>query len=89
MLRRTLAVVALGTMTGLAACSSDGPLSLPVPPHADVPEVTHDSYPTVGAPARPGRQVLTEPQRARLQSDLERLSKEREAKVQAAIQSGN
>lgn len=89
MVRRTLAVVAFGAMTGLAACSSDAPLSLPVPPRPDVPEVAHDSYPTVGATPRTGRPVLTDPQRAKLQSDLERLSRERGAKVEAAIQAGN
>lgn len=70
----------------LAGCAADSPLSLPVPPRADVPEVAHDSYPTIGTTARTGRPALTEPQRAKLQSDLERLSRVNAAKANAAGQ---
>lgn len=78
--------LALAAALGLAGCSGDTPLSLPVPPHPDVPEVATDSYPTVGAPERTGRPVLTEAQRAKLQGDLERLSKDNAARGQAAPQ---
>lgn len=71
---------------GLAGCAGDSPLSLPVPPRADVPEVAHDSYPTIGTTARTGRPALTEPQRAKLQGDLERLSRVNAAKASAAGQ---
>ncbi|WP_454917211.1 hypothetical protein [Xanthobacter sediminis] len=79
-----LAAVMAGGLTG---CTGDAPLSLPVPPRPDVPEVATDSYPSVGAPERTGRPVLTDTQRAKLQGDLERLSKDNAAKVQTAPQS--
>jgi len=87
--RPLVAAVAMVALLGLTACAGDSPLKLPVPPHANVPEVSHDSYPSIGTTARSGRQPLTEPQRAALQRDLEQLSREREAKVMSAIQSGN
>lgn len=85
--RGAIAVALLTGASGLAGCSGNAPLALPVPPHPDVPEVTSDSYPTIGTTPHTGRPALTEAQRARLQGDLERASKTNSTKAQAAAQS--
>ncbi|MFG1294743.1 MULTISPECIES: hypothetical protein [Xanthobacter] len=84
--RSAFAASMLAAAAGLSACSGDSTLTLPVPPHPDVPEVAHDSYPTIGATPHTGRPALNEAQRARLQGDLERASKTNSAKAQAAAQ---
>lgn len=79
-----------GALLGLAACTNDAPLSLPVPPDTSkLPQVDHETYPTVGTTPRTGRAPLSEPQRAKLQKDLEQISKERDAKVRSAVSDGN
>ncbi|MDQ0504616.1 hypothetical protein [Xanthobacter agilis] len=80
--------LALLAPAGLAGCSGDGTVALPVPPRADVPEVAHDSYPTIGTTPHTGRPALTDAQRAKLQSDLERLSRDNAAKAKASTQNG-
>lgn len=89
--RLVAAVGALaGALVGLAACANDAPLGLPVPPDTStVPQVDHETYPTVGTTPRTGRAPLSEPQRAKLQKDLEQISKERDAKVRSAVSDGN
>ncbi|WP_238121176.1 MULTISPECIES: hypothetical protein [unclassified Xanthobacter] len=75
---------------GLAACANDTPLTLPVPPDtSNVAEVPADSYPTIGTTPRTGRAPMTDAQRARLQRDLEQVSRDREAKIRSAVDSGN
>jgi len=87
--RLPLRPAALGVLVlaaGLAGCSGDTPLALPIPPRPDVPEVATDSYPTIGTTERTGRPVLTDDQRARLQGDLERLSRSNATSARTAAQ---
>ncbi len=69
MVRSAIAIMAV---SGLAACSGQDSLSLPLPPHPNVPAVTHDTYPTIGTADDTGRKILDPKARAALEQDIAR-----------------
>lgn len=86
---RARCALALAAAIGLAGCAGEEPLSLPVPPNPNVPDIGHDSYPTLGTTGSAGRPTLSDRDKARLQSDLERLAREREGTVRTNIERQN
>lgn len=71
----------------LGGCAGqEDPFSALTPPDPKVPEVQHNSYPTLGTATPTGRKTLTPAERDRLQSDLENLATSRERKVRQAIE---
>ena len=93
-LRRPLApggrACAAVLLLGLAGCAGDGPLASLTPPNPEVPKVEADNFPSLGTTVVAGRPApLTAEERAKLQSDLEALAKDREAKLKKSLGADN
>lgn len=72
------AAAATALLLGLAACAGSDIPGL-APPETSVPEVDHQSFPTLGAPPADRRDPLTAEQQQKLQRDLERLGRRQQA----------
>ncbi|MEP9351316.1 hypothetical protein [Xanthobacter sp. KR7-225] len=81
---------AAALLLALAGCAGDGPLASLTPPNPEVPKVEADNFPSIGTTVVAGRPApLTAEERAKLQSDLEALAKDREAKLKQSLGAGN
>ncbi|MGU3494881.1 hypothetical protein ACLBXM_12625 [Xanthobacteraceae bacterium A53D] len=85
-LRRLGAAVALASTLALAGCAGDSPASFLDPHVPEVPKVDPAAFPTVGAPEVKRRATLTPDAQAKLQRDLEVLSRDKGKSVERAIQ---
>lgn len=81
---------ALATLiaAGLAGCASEQAVWGP-PAHTEVPAVAAEDFPTIGTAPAQGRKPLTAEQRAKLESDLDRLAKERARRAKQAADESN
>ncbi len=70
--RLVCTIAAMLAMAGLAACSKEDGLSLPMAPHPNVPAVTHDNYPHIGTNEDSGRNILYPSQRIALERNIAR-----------------
>lgn len=90
--RPTRLAIALLAVSCLAACSSQDSLSIPLPPHPNVPAITHDNYPTIGTADDTGRKIMDPKQRAALEQDIARTGAQHgrtiENRLEAESQSG-
>ncbi len=77
---------ALLAMSALVACSQQDTLSLPLPPHPNVPAVDHDNYPTIGTADDTGRKILDPKQRAALEKDIARTGVENGRSIESRLE---
>ncbi|WP_156922350.1 hypothetical protein [Azorhizobium doebereinerae] len=86
--RLGLRAAVLAAALALAGCAGDSPLAFLNPHVPDVPKVEPTAYPTLGAPDVKRMPVLTPDAQAKLQKDLETLSKDNGKSLEQAIEKG-
>ncbi len=83
---RALALAAL--VLSLGGCAGDSPFAALGPRVPDVPKVDPANYLSVGAPDVKRRPILSAPDQAKLQQNLENLSKDNGKALEAKIEQG-